>query len=114
MTKRTSSDYLYDIEEAIEKGLEFIEDLGFEEFGRDEKTQYALIRAVEIIGEASKKVSIEIKHKYPSIPWREIGRMRDKLIHDYFGVNIEVVWKTGKEDLPKLKKDIKDIIKNEL
>lgn len=96
--------------DAAGKGMAFIKGMSYEEFSKDEKTQFALIRAIEIIGEASKKVNIQIKEAYPEIPWREISGMRDKLIHDYFGVNIEVVWKTGKEDLKSLKKLIKGVI----
>jgi uncharacterized protein with HEPN domain len=77
---------------------------------KDEKTQYAVIRAIEIIGEASKKRPKSLKNKYSTIPWREISGMRDKLIHDYFGVNQKVIWKTVKEDLPVLKKQIIGIL----
>jgi uncharacterized protein with HEPN domain len=107
---RTYIDYLEDIKEAIDKGLKFIEEMNFESFKEDEKTQYAVICAIEVIGEASKKIPDEIKSNYSFVPWREIGRMRDKLIHDYFGVNEEVVWKTANEDLPELKKYIAEII----
>jgi uncharacterized protein with HEPN domain len=109
---RTNLDYLEDISDAIAKGLKFIEGMNLDDFKEDEKTQYALIHAIEIIGEASKKVSDEIKSNYSFVPWREISGMRDKLIHDYFGVNEEVVWKTATEDLPVLKKYIEEIIKS--
>jgi uncharacterized protein with HEPN domain len=107
---RNSIDYLEDIQDAITKGMNFVENISFDEFLKDEKTQYALIRAIEIIGEASKKISDDLKSKYTSVPWSEISGMRDKLIHDYFGVNEEVVWQTAKEDLPMLKTKIELII----
>jgi uncharacterized protein with HEPN domain len=107
---RNSIDYLEDIQDAITKGMNFVGNISFDEFLKDEKTQYALIRAIEIIGEASKKISDDLKTKYTSVPWSEISGMRDKLIHDYFGVNEEVVWKTAKEDLPMLKTKIEVII----
>jgi uncharacterized protein with HEPN domain len=86
--------------------------MSFDEFKKDEKTQFALIRVLEIIGEASKKVPDEIKNKSKNIPWREISGMRDLLIHDYFGVNIQVVWETAKKDLPELKEKIQKLVKD--
>jgi uncharacterized protein with HEPN domain len=86
--------------------------MSFDEFKKDEKTQFAIIRVLEIIGEASKKVPDEIKNKSKNIPWREISGMRDLLIHDYFGVNIQVVWETAKKDLPELKEKIQKLVKD--
>ncbi|GJQ61114.1 MAG: DUF86 domain-containing protein [Melioribacteraceae bacterium] len=107
---RTHLDYLYDIEEAIQKGLSFIDGMSYTDFAADEKTQYALIRAIEVIGEASKKVSDEVKANFSFVPWKEMSGMRDKLIHDYFGVDEEVVWNTATQDLPELKKYINEIL----
>jgi len=86
--------------------------MSFDQFQSDEKTQFALIRAIEIIGEASKKIPDNVKLNYPFVPWREMSGMRDKLIHDYFGVNENVLWKTGTENLPVLKELIDEIINN--
>ena len=102
--------YLEDMLNSVVKGLSFIKGFDFDTFKKDEKTQYTLIRAIEITGEASKKIPKHIKDKYAEIPWREISGMRDKLIHDYFGVNTKVVWETAKKDLPNLKKLIKKLI----
>jgi len=76
-----------------------------------EKTliQDAVIRQIEIIGEASKLISNKIKSKSPKTPWKDIAGMRDKLIHGYFGVDLDAVWETVKKDIPPLKKDIKKL-----
>lgn len=103
--------YLQDMYDSVIRGISFIKGFNFKKFNNDEKTQYALIRAIEIVGEASKKIPSHIKKKHPDIPWREISGMRDKLIHDYFGVNAKVVWKTAREDLPSLKKSLEIILK---
>ncbi|MHA1816806.1 MAG: HepT-like ribonuclease domain-containing protein, partial [Candidatus Heimdallarchaeaceae archaeon] len=101
--KRIYSDYLEDIIESILKIEEFTKDMDYIQFKDDSKTSYAVIRAFEIIGEAAKKIPNEIKSKYANLPWKEIAGMRDKLIHAYFGVNLEVVWKTVIQDIPNLK-----------
>jgi len=81
----------------------FIEGISFEQFHRDRKTVFAVIRALEIIGEAARKVPRPSQAELPLLPWQDMAGMRDKLIHDYMGVNESVVWKTVKEDLPVLR-----------
>lgn len=83
-----------------------------EEFSRDTKTQDAVVRRIEIIGEAVKNLSLAFKKKYPEVEWREIAGMRDKLIHHYFGIEMSIVWETSKKDLPKLKKQISRILES--
>lgn len=89
--------YFNDMLDSASKAVEFTEGISFNSFMKDEKTQFAVIRAIEIVGEASKKIPRSLKNKYPDIPWREIGGMRDKLIHDYFGVNSKIVWNMSKK-----------------
>ncbi len=84
--------------------------MNFEDFEKDEKTQYAVIRALEIIGEASKKVPQSFKDQYHEIPWREISGMRDKMVHDYMGINQAVVWKTVIDDLPPLVEQLRKTV----
>ncbi len=104
-------DYLEDILDAIFKVSKFIEGMTSDKFAADDKTTFAVIRALEIIGEATKHIPEYVKENYPKIPWREMAGIRDKLAHDYFGVNIKVVWKTAIEDLPKLEPKIRQILK---
>ena len=101
--------YVEHILDCIRKIKEFSESLSFKEFSSNELVQDAIIRNIEIIGEASKKISSNTKQIYYEIPWKEIAGMRDKLIHDYLGVDVEVVWRTIKEDIPSLEIQIKEI-----
>ncbi len=100
--KRDYLDSIDDMLAAIEKAESFCSGISFKAFAKDEKTVYAVIRALEIIGEAAKRVPTGLRTKYPDIPWRDITGMRNKLIHEYFGVDLQTVWTTVREDLPAL------------
>jgi uncharacterized protein with HEPN domain len=101
--------YIEHILDCIRKIKEFTNGLSLKDFLVNELVQDAVIRNIEIIGEVSKKISSDTKQIYYEIPWKEIAGMRDKLIHDYLGVDVEVVWRTITEDIPTLEKHIKVI-----
>jgi len=106
-------DYLRDMLENANRAIQFTKGMNFESFSKDEKTVYAVIRAVEIIGEATRNIPEEIRTKYPEIPWRDAADMRNKLVHRYFGINLEVIWQTINEDLPMLANVLQEIIRRE-
>ena len=112
MTGRIWLDYLRDMIENTQKAISFVGSMDFDTFSKDEKTVYSVVRAIEIIGEAAKKIPEDARKSYPKIPWRDISGTRDKLVHDYFGVNLSVVWKTVQEDLPVLLKQLTDMLNN--
>lgn len=107
---REIGDYIQDILEAMVNATKFIENLSYDEFVQDTKTVYAVLRAIEVIGEAIKNIPDEIRKKYPEIPWKDMAGMRDKVIHEYFGVKIERVWLTVKDDIPRIKPLIKKVL----
>ena len=109
--KREYEDYLRDMLENAEKALSFVKGLDYKGFSNDEKAVYAVIRAFEIIGETARQIPESVREKNPNIPWREISAMRNKLTHEYFGVNIEVVWRTVQEDLPVIIPDLRKMLK---
>ncbi len=105
--------FIEHILKSIERIESFSKGISKEKLFENELIQSAIIRQIEIIGEAVKNFPKEFTKKYSSVSWSEIARTRDKLIHHYFGVDLESVWKVVKDDLPKLKKEINKIIKQE-
>lgn len=101
--KHDVRDYLHDIVDAIDDIMQFTQGITFEQFQSDKKTVYAVVRCLEVIGEAVKKIPKAQKDKYPDIPWREIAGMRNKLIHEYFGVDVDVLWDTVQADIDQVK-----------
>ena len=102
MSKRNDRALLKDIELCIQKIQSYTAGMSAEQFEQDERTQDAVIRNLEVIGEATKSLSEHIREEYGTIPWRAIARTRDKLIHHYFGVNLDTVWQIAKDELPQL------------
>ncbi len=107
---RTSVDYLADILDAMDKAAGFVHGMTLTTFTADDRTVYAVVRALEIIGEATKRIPQSLRDLYPTIPWREMAGMRDKLIHDYVAVNVEVVWRTATEDMPSLEPELRRVM----
>ena len=98
--------YLKDILDAISDIEVFIGNINEAEFYKNKEKKYAVVRALEIIGEASKNLSKELRAKHKEIPWKEIVGMRDKLIHWYFGIKWELVWETVKNKIPELRNQL--------
>jgi uncharacterized protein with HEPN domain len=109
MSKRSDADIIRDIKECTMRIISYTKDMEFGVFANDFKTQDAVIRNIEIIGEAVKSLSNNLKSNYSDIPWSDITGTRDKLIHDYSGVNIDIVWSIAKDEIPKLEQQIEKI-----
>ena len=100
MRRDDTRDRVVEIMAALGKAREFVGSMSLADFAADDKTLYAVIRALEIAGGAAKRVPEAIRVAHPTVPWRSLAGMRDKLIHDYIGVNTEVVWRTVVDEIP--------------
>lgn len=107
---RDPSDYLQDIIDASLHAETFVAGMSFDAFVSDTKTLWATIRALEIVGEATRNIPESLRERYPAIPWRAMAGMRDKLIHAYASVDAEVVWKTVHEDVPAMRVAVASVI----
>jgi len=109
MPKRDDNLLLDDIQEAGNKILRFTQGLDFSAFIQNEEKVDAVIRNFEIIGEAAANLSLALRQKHSQIPWRRIIGYRNRLIHEYFGVDLQIVWKIIETELSQLLKDINDV-----
>ena len=107
--KKDDGIYLSHILESLDQVLEYTKGLSREEFYGNRVVQDAVIRQLEIVGEATKNISPDFRNKYTNIPWKKMAGMRDKLIHDYFGVDIDAVWDTAKRDVAELRRTLSEI-----
>jgi uncharacterized protein with HEPN domain len=112
MSKRDVKAFLYDILESANDVIEFTKDIGYNEFINNKMIRYAVIRALEIIGEASRYINNDFREKYPNVPWKEMVGLRNILIHKYFGIDYILLWKIVKEDIPKIKKEVERVLKD--
>jgi len=102
--------YIQDILEAIQRIDEYLTGITFEEFSKDNKTIDAVVRNFAVIGEAARNVPVSVKRKHPEIAWKRMSGMRDKVIHEYFGVDPHILWDTSKIDLPASKQLLKELL----
>ena len=109
MSKRSDQDWLSDIQEAIRRIEKYCENLTYSQFAIDSKTQDAVLRNLGIMGEAVKNLSKKFKSSHSDIPWSDIAKLRDKLIHHYFGVNIDIIWDVIESYLPEVSKKLHKI-----
>ena len=105
-----TNSYLYDIKIACDRIQHFIDGMDFDTFSKDFMCQDAVIRRIEIIGEASTKIDSSFQEDHSDIPWHLMRGMRNRLIHDYNEIDIDLVWQTIQNDIPDLKKKIEDIL----
>ncbi|HPC90511.1 MAG TPA: DUF86 domain-containing protein [Methanothrix sp.] len=102
MTGRDFRQYVEDIAKYMNYALQFVEDMDFEKFASDPKTVIAVTKCIEVVGEAAKHIPDALRIKYPDIPWREMAGMRDRLVHGYFTVELEIVWQTVIDEFPQI------------
>lgn len=104
--------YMRDIMDNMRDVEEFIQGMSYEQFAVDKRTVNAVLRSIEVIGEATKNVPDDVRAGYPQIPWKEMAGMRDKVIHFYFGVDKEIIWLVAKDRIPALQPLIESIVRD--
>jgi uncharacterized protein with HEPN domain len=109
MSRRTDQEFLSDIREALQRITAYVAGMTYAAFVADSKTQDAVIRNLEILGEATKNLSEELRAKHPAVPWRSMAGARDRLIHHYFGTNLDIIWHIATVELPQVAYQLKNI-----
>jgi len=110
MSKRPIELLLSDMRQAIDRIEQYIEDLSFDGFSDDRKSVDAVVRNLEIIGEAAKRLPEDFKEKHSGIEWHKVVGLRHRIVHEYFGIDLEIIWQILQRDLPELKQKIQQII----
>ena len=103
-------DFVEDILDAMDKAEILVEGFSYDEFKADFRTNFAVVRALEIIGEAAKRLPASLREKYPAIPWRGMAGMRDRIIHGYDTVDLQIVWDVVENDIPRINPQIQQIL----
>jgi uncharacterized protein with HEPN domain len=103
-------DYLEDILDAMEKAEMMLEGISYEAFAADFRINFVVVRALEIVGEATKRLPLSLREQYPTIPWRQMAGMRDRIIHGYDAIDFEVVWDAVKQEIPQVKPRLQQIL----
>ena len=111
MSKRGDKEFLYDIKEAIERIENYVGEMNYDNFLQTTLIQDAVVRNLEIIGEAVKNLSKDLTKKRSDVEWKDFAGIRDKIIHFYFGVNWSIVWSAIKDKLPELKERVEELLK---
>ena len=103
-------DSIDDILDAMEKAEILVADVSYEQFAGDFRIHFAVVRALEIIGEATKRLPLDLRDRYPAIPWKEMAGMRDRIIHGYDTVDLQIVWNTVKEAIPLIEPSLQRVL----
>jgi len=105
-------DFVEDILDAMDKVELLLEGVNYDRFEADFRINFAVVRALEIIGEASKRLPDDLRKRYPAVPWKGMAGMRDRIVHGYDNVDLQIVWDVVKKDIPQIKPQIQQILKD--